>query len=142
MDDTDSHGVTLRISAIGFRAGNMILSIIWVMMGLRFMGASPSQEGKWLPYQFALGHCSPYLRLIAVSFISALRVMIGSCRAVAALVAIPDHRDTVEHSNMFMMASSLPSSPPFSASHHIGCIPSARVPAIWLVAARAAETCG
>lgn len=38
-----------------------------LMMGLRFMGASPSQEGKWLPYQFALGHCGPYLRLIAVS---------------------------------------------------------------------------
>ena len=44
MDDTDSHGVTLRISAV--RAGNMTLPIIWVMMGLRFMGASPSQEGK------------------------------------------------------------------------------------------------
>jgi hypothetical protein len=99
MDDTDSHGVTLRISAVGFRAGNMTLSIIWVMMGLRFMGASPSQDGKWLPYQFALGHCDPDLRLIAVSFISALRAAIGSCRAVAALVAIPDHRDTVEHSN-------------------------------------------
>ena len=62
---SDSHGVTLRISAV--RAGNMTLTIIWLMMGLRFMGASPSQEGKWLPYQFALGHCGPYLRLIAVS---------------------------------------------------------------------------
>ena len=78
------------------------LSIIWVMMGLRFMGASPSQEGKWLPYwlpyQFALGHCGPYLRLIAVSFISALRAAIGSCRAVAACrnPRSPRHRRTFE----------------------------------------------
>jgi hypothetical protein len=28
------------------------LPVIWVMMGLRFMGASPDQEGKWLPYNF------------------------------------------------------------------------------------------
>ena len=27
------------------------LPVIWVLMGLRFMGASPSQEGKWLPYE-------------------------------------------------------------------------------------------
>jgi hypothetical protein len=25
------------------------LPVIWVLMGLRFMGASPDQEGKWLP---------------------------------------------------------------------------------------------
>jgi hypothetical protein len=24
----------------------------WVMTGLRFMGASPDQEGKWVPYNF------------------------------------------------------------------------------------------
>jgi hypothetical protein len=28
------------------------LPVSWVLMGLRFMGASPEQEGKWLPYQF------------------------------------------------------------------------------------------
>jgi hypothetical protein len=27
------------------------LPVIWVLMGLRFMGASPSEEGKWLPYE-------------------------------------------------------------------------------------------
>ena len=78
------------------------LSIIWVMMGLRFMGASPSQEGKWLPYwlpyQFALGHCGPYLRLIAVSFISALRAAIGSAEQwqLVAIPGSPRHRRTFE----------------------------------------------
>ena len=27
------------------------LPVVWVMMGLRFLGAGPSKEGKWLPYQ-------------------------------------------------------------------------------------------
>jgi hypothetical protein len=27
------------------------LPVVWVMMGLRFLGAGPSEEGKWLPYQ-------------------------------------------------------------------------------------------
>ena len=27
------------------------LPVIWVLMGLRFMGAGPSEEGKWLPYE-------------------------------------------------------------------------------------------
>ena len=58
------------------------LPVVWVMMGLRFLGASPDEEGKWLPYTL------PYQTKEAC-FAAKAEALIASASIALTLIAFP-----------------------------------------------------